>query len=970
MNESAVGPQGSGWFHVAPTLRVGAGGRERVPLDGVMCQTVLSKCLGPLPRWESVLRVAHECGYNMLHFTPVQELGASRSSYSIANQLRLNPQFGAEPGREPTFADVENLVSKMRSEWKMLSICDIVLNHTANETAWLAEHPEATYNCGNCPHLRPAALLDALLARLSAGVARGEHEARGVARRVERADQLEALRALLLQALPELRLQELYCCDVAALLHDFYCLARNKVPAPAPGGAAAELRLLPDPQFRRLRATVDMDLALQLYNVYRAECYDEESRLKKCCEEMKRKLEELNEAAADTVRDHLRAAVDNVIAGVRYERLEADGPRVQEVSARHPLAPRYFTWACAVDSCSAAEAEAALYSDAGWHCMAHNGWVMDADPLQDFAARAAGARVYLRRELIAWGDSVKLRYGDRPDDCAFLWRHMREYVELTAELFDGVRLDNCHSTPLHVAEYMLDCARNVKPDLYVVAELFTNSDHVDNIFVNRLGITSLIREAQSAWDSHEQGRLLHRFGGRPLHAELAARGYSELYVDQLDGDVLAVTRHEPRERRSVLLVAHTAFRAPDPHAPPRQLKPLRFEGQLDEIMLEAFLRHKDYESEGGALRPPGEFTPHPRIINGLTDYELGLALGFNLRARLAFAHDCGRHARTVAACYGALARCWPSCALALARPAELCNAGGAYCADSCRTQAWRPATPRLRAARPAAWRACAPAAPPPRARAVRLAVQPAAAPRPPTVVYSDRYFRYGLPCARAASCGRRCARRPPGPRTCCACAAPRRASAARRAAAAGAGRGAARSATSRRGRAPCGAAHAVRAERPAFSECAAAERRRAGARWAGGRRRPACGPRLAPAGAVRARPGAGWPLPPPAEAARPQFALEEGGEWEAAPAKAWRLSANLAPAEADDKAESMALSRKVLNTERYNNGAQAVLYRRGGGAGGGAVGGRRMRATVRAMLALSSMFYALSFLAFYFLSLP
>lgn len=58
-----------------------------------------------------------------------------------------------------------------------------------------------------------------------------------------------------------------------------------RVPAPAavgagpvPGGAGAgsgpgagpgELRLVADPQYRRLRATVDMDRALQLYNVYR-----------------------------------------------------------------------------------------------------------------------------------------------------------------------------------------------------------------------------------------------------------------------------------------------------------------------------------------------------------------------------------------------------------------------------------------------------------------------------------------------------------------------------------------------------------------------------------------------------------------------------------------------------------------------------------------------------------------------------
>lgn len=164
------------------------------------------------------------------------------------------------------------------------------------------------------------------------------------------------------------------------------------------------------------------------------------------------------------------------------------------ISLQYPLFSTYFTDGGMKGIAPLAEIEEAMYTSKGKYFMAHNGWVMNADPLLDFAAKQPGrGNVYVKRELISWGDSIKLRFGEKADDSPYLWNYMKEYVVTTAKIFDGVRLDNCHSTPLHVAEYLLDCAREVNPELYVVAELFTNSDQTDNIFVNRLGITSLIR---------------------------------------------------------------------------------------------------------------------------------------------------------------------------------------------------------------------------------------------------------------------------------------------------------------------------------------------------------------------------------------------------------------------------------------------------------------------------------------------
>lgn len=105
---------------------------------------------------------------------------------------------------------------------------------------------------------------------------------------------------------------------------------------------------------------------------------------------------------------------------------------------------------------------------------------MNADPMEDFAMKGWH---YLRRTINIWSDSVKLRYGSCPADSPYLWEHMSQYVTDMASIFDGFRLDNAHSTPIHACYYLLQVARSTNPNLYIMAELFTSSALADAIFV-------------------------------------------------------------------------------------------------------------------------------------------------------------------------------------------------------------------------------------------------------------------------------------------------------------------------------------------------------------------------------------------------------------------------------------------------------------------------------------------------------
>jgi len=196
-----------------------------------------------------------------------------------------------------------------------------------------------------------------------------------------------------------------------------------------------------------------------------------------------------------------KIAFDNIRGRAKYNRLDLGGPKLGPLSAEQPIAEQYFT--------RIPENERTAKFNKLELAVANNGWIWDADPLINFATNSSKA--YIQRQVIAWGDCVKLRFGAGPQDSPWLWQWMTDYVAELASTFDGFRLDNCHSTPLHVGVAMLDAARSINPNLYVCAELFTGSSETDLYFVSRLGINSLIREASNGYDPKEFSRLIYSY---------------------------------------------------------------------------------------------------------------------------------------------------------------------------------------------------------------------------------------------------------------------------------------------------------------------------------------------------------------------------------------------------------------------------------------------------------------------------
>jgi len=74
-----------------------------------------------------------------------------------------------------------------------------------------------------------------------------------------------------------------------------------------------------------------------------------------------------------------------------------------------------------------------------------------------------------------------------------------------------------------------------------------------------------------------------------LHYDLGKGGFDQVYVDQIDTDIVCVTRHNSKTHESVVLMSYTSFSTPSNQN--GLGKGITVTGRVDNVLIETSLQH-------------------------------------------------------------------------------------------------------------------------------------------------------------------------------------------------------------------------------------------------------------------------------------------------------------------------------------------------------------------------------------------
>lgn len=295
--------------------------------------------MGPIQtNWESFYAEVKSLDYNMIHFTPIQQRGLSNSPYSIKDQLKLSDDLFVKRNTQET-EQLESSLKVMNEKYGIFGMIDVIWNHTACDSEWLKDHPEAGYNLQNSPHLKVAYELDESILSFSSSL--NSYNLSGELNNEN--DLLDMMQVFKEKHLPKSKLWEFFVINVSeseqSLENEISKLLDNfTVGVPIVLKSLCEAHLN-DGKYERYSNTMNVKLAVQFYSkeielIHRSDLSHRSVLISQILSDYRQRLDQINLEKYREYDEIIESACRNIFNRAVYERIADHGPKLGDVSEK------------------------------------------------------------------------------------------------------------------------------------------------------------------------------------------------------------------------------------------------------------------------------------------------------------------------------------------------------------------------------------------------------------------------------------------------------------------------------------------------------------------------------------------------------------------------------------------------------------------------------------------------------------
>ena len=439
--------------------------------------TLYPTMLGKIEYWKYEFESLIDRGYKGFHLCPIQELGISKSLYCLKAHDRPNPDIFPDDD----YTSLKALFDYLRSKHNVFFLTDIILNHCAVNAQWIIKSPEAYFSPKNTPNLTIAYILDKSLFELASNFKKINITDNGLIRSFQDID--KTLNYIRNEIINKLKIEEYFQLDVEKTVSGVISALKEELGIYHDEELESNLisiNFIEKSDYDKIKDQL-IDLGKKPYGVHIDHNwlanFLQDKMFKLNIYEIAKIVKDINQYYSELVRGWKEEIIKAAREEMEYRFLKLKNTIVND---QYPLISRYF------------------HELPNGDAAALNGWIMNYNSNEDFTT--SREQHYLRRHIVVWGDLIKLRYENV--NCE-VWNYMERYVVQMANLFDGFRLDNFHSTKLTAAQYLIKAAMKANPNLYIISELFIPSSQIETQLCAKVGIHRLIREIQNCYSASD-----------------------------------------------------------------------------------------------------------------------------------------------------------------------------------------------------------------------------------------------------------------------------------------------------------------------------------------------------------------------------------------------------------------------------------------------------------------------------------